>query len=96
MGGNYRLGVDVGGTFTDCLLLNVETGETWQAKVASTPEDQSVGVRTGIDQILDKISDSSSVVVQVLNHGTTVATNAILEGQGAKVALVSFQSACWN
>lgn len=85
---SYRLGVDVGGTFTDLLLLNVDTGETWQAKVASTPEDQSLGVRTGIDQILDKIPDSSTVVLQVVNHGTTVATNAILEGQGAKVALI--------
>ncbi|KAF8207605.1 5-oxoprolinase [Mycena galopus ATCC 62051] len=91
MGDNYRLGeirVDVGGTFTDLLLLNVKTGEKWQAKVASTPADQSLGVRTGIDQILEKIPDGASVVVQVVNHGTTVATNAILEGQGAKVALI--------
>ncbi|KAJ7650399.1 5-oxoprolinase [Roridomyces roridus] len=84
----YRIGCDVGGTFTDVFLLNVQTGETWQAKVPSTPEDQSVGVRTGIDQILDKIPDGSNVVLQVLNHGTTVGTNAILEGRGAKVALI--------
>ncbi|KAJ6494693.1 5-oxoprolinase [Mycena vitilis] len=88
MGGKYRLGVDVGGTFTDVLLLLEDTGKTWQAKVASTPEDQSLGVRTGIDQILDKIPDGSTVVLDVVNHGTTVATNAILEGQGAKVALI--------
>ncbi|KAK7033013.1 putative hydantoin utilization protein [Favolaschia claudopus] len=88
MGGNYRLGVDVGGTFTDILLLNVDTGETWRAKVASSPKDQSLAVCRGIDQVLEKIPDSASVEVQVVNHGTTVATNAILEGAGAKVALV--------
>ena len=65
----------MGGTFTDLLLLNVETGEKWQAKVASTPEDQSLGVRSGIDQILAKIPNGASVVVQVTSHGTTVATN---------------------
>ncbi|KAJ7227050.1 5-oxoprolinase [Mycena pura] len=88
MGGDYRLGVDVGGTFTDSLLINVDTGETWCAKVASTPQDQSLGVRAGIDQILNQIPDGSRVVLQVVNHGTTVATNAILEGRGAKVALI--------
>ncbi|KAJ7127119.1 Hydantoinase/oxoprolinase-domain-containing protein [Mycena epipterygia] len=88
MGANYRLGVDVGGTFTDLLLLNVDTGETWQAKVASTPEDQAIGVHTGINQILDKILDGASVVLQVITHGTTVATNLILEGGGAKVGLI--------
>ncbi|KAJ7178558.1 5-oxoprolinase [Mycena crocata] len=87
MGADYRLGVDVGGTFTDLLLLNVDTGETWQAKVPTTP-DQSLGVCSGIDQMLDKIPGSSTVVLQVVNHGTTVVTNAILEGQGAKVALI--------
>lgn len=76
------------GTFTDLLLLNVDTGETWQAKVASTPEDQAIGVHTGINQILDKIPDGASVVLQVITHGTTVATNLILEGGGAKVGLI--------
>ncbi|KAJ7903671.1 5-oxoprolinase [Mycena olivaceomarginata] len=90
MGDNsyYRLGVDVGGSFTDVLLLNTKTGETWRAKVASTPADQSLGVRTGIDRILHQIPDNANVMLQVVNHGTTVATNAILEGQGAKVALI--------
>ncbi|KAF7316917.1 hypothetical protein HMN09_00425800 [Mycena chlorophos] len=88
MTGNYRLGVDVGGTFTDVLLLNVDTGTTWRAKVSTTPEDQSIGVRTGIDRILNEIPDGSSVILQVVNHGTTVATNALLESKGAKVALI--------
>jgi N-methylhydantoinase A/oxoprolinase/acetone carboxylase beta subunit len=78
------------------LLLNTKTGETWRAKVSSTPADQSLGVRTGIDQILHQIPDNANVVLQVVNHGTTVATNAILEGQGAKVVRVFCQTAHWN
>ena len=85
---SYRLGVDVGGTFTDLLLLRVDTGETWRAKVPSTPEDLSLGVIQGKDYILSKIPGSADVVLHVVNHGTTVATNVILERKGAKVALV--------
>lgn len=85
---SYRLGVDVGGTFTDLLLLRENTGETWRAKVASTPHDQSLAVIDGKDQILKNIPDGANIVLHVVNHGTTVATNAILEQKGARVALV--------
>lgn len=85
---SYRLGVDVGGTFTDLLLLREDTGETWRAKVPSTPEDQSLAVIDGKDKILKNVQDGADVVLHVVNHGTTVATNAILEQKGAKVALV--------
>ena len=88
MSASYRLGVDVGGTFTDLSLLCEETGESWRAKVPSTPEDLSVGVIEGRNQILSNIPNGSDVVLHVVNHGTTVATNAILEQKGAKVALV--------
>ena len=84
----YRLGVDVGGTFTDLLLLDEGTGETWRAKVPSTPKDQSIGVLYGVEQIMSKIPNGSDVELAVVNHGTTIATNAILEQKGAKVALV--------
>ncbi|MEO6881775.1 MAG: hydantoinase/oxoprolinase N-terminal domain-containing protein, partial [Mycobacteriaceae bacterium] len=47
----YRLGVDVGGTFTDVLLVDSDSGATWRAKTASTPADQSVGVLHGIDLV---------------------------------------------
>ncbi|MDQ1308898.1 MAG: N-methylhydantoinase, partial [Pseudomonadota bacterium] len=47
----YRLGVDVGGTFTDLLLVNETTGQTWKAKVSSTPHDQSEGVLRGIERV---------------------------------------------
>lgn len=84
----YRLGVDVGGTFTDVLLVEEASGATWRAKTASTPSDQAVGVRNGIAKVCDEAGIALSEVAQVL-HGTTVATNAILEGKGATVGLVT-------
>jgi N-methylhydantoinase A len=84
----YRLGVDVGGTFTDVLLVEEASGATWRAKTASTPSDQAVGVRNGIAKVCEEAGISLSDVAQVL-HGTTVATNAILEGKGATVGLVT-------
>lgn len=84
----YRLGVDVGGTFTDVLLVEETSGETWRAKTASTPADQAVGVLNGINQVCEAAGISLVEVAEVL-HGTTVATNAILEGKGATVGLVT-------
>jgi N-methylhydantoinase A len=84
----YRLGVDVGGTFTDILLVNEESGETFRAKTSSTPSDQSIGVLRGIDQACTLAGIELDQVTNVL-HGTTVATNAILEGKGARVGLVT-------
>lgn len=84
----FRLGVDVGGTFTDILLINEDTGETFRGKTSSTPQDQSVGVLRGIEQVCRAAGVSVSEVGEVL-HGTTVATNAILEKKGARVGLVT-------
>ncbi len=84
----YRLGVDVGGTFTDILLINEETGATHRAKTASTPEDQSVGVLRGIERACGVAGVTMTEISEVF-HGTTVATNAILEGKGARVGLVT-------
>ena len=84
----YRLGVDVGGTFTDILLIDEDSGATFRAKTSSTPEDQSVGVLRGIDQACAAAGIERSSVGDVF-HGTTVATNAILEGKGARVGLVT-------
>lgn len=84
----YRLGVDVGGTFTDVLLVNEETGDTYRAKTSSTPEDQSVGVLRGIERVCEEAGVTLSQVTEIL-HGTTVATNAILEGKGARVGLLT-------
>ena len=84
----YRLGVDVGGTFTDLLLINEQTGETHTAKVPSTPEDSSIGVLNGIARICE-LSNVEPTSISRVMHGTTVATNAVLTGKGAKVGLVT-------
>lgn len=84
----YRLGVDVGGTFTDILLIDEGSGATHRAKTASTPEDQSVGVLRGIERVCEAAGVTMAEISEVL-HGTTVATNAILEGKGARVGLVT-------
>jgi len=84
----YRLGVDVGGTFTDLLLVNEKTGQTWKAKVSSTPADQSVGVLRGIDRVCRAAAVSPAAIEHVM-HGTTIATNTVLTGTGARVGLVT-------
>ena len=86
----YRVGVDVGGTFTDVLLIDTTSGDTWRAKTASTPEDQSIGVLRGIERVCAAAGVGAGEIGEVL-HGTTIATNAILEGKGAKVGLVTTQ-----
>lgn len=86
----YRLGVDVGGTFTDLLLINEETGETFRAKTPSTPSDSSIGVLNGIAHVADIAGVDPAEIHRVL-HGTTVATNAVIEGKGARVGLVVTQ-----
>ena len=85
---SYRLGVDVGGTFTDLLLINEESGETYTAKVPSTPEDSSIGVLNGIARICEQSQVDPKQITRVM-HGTTVATNAVLQGKGSKVGLVT-------
>ncbi|PXA99314.1 5-oxoprolinase [Nostoc sp. 3335mG] len=83
----YRLGVDVGGTFTDLLLLEEQSGEFWRHKTPSTPADSSVGILTGVEAICAK-AGVTPAEVEVFLHGTTVATNAILEGKGSRVGLI--------
>ncbi len=85
---SYRLGVDVGGTFTDVLLVDEQAGSTWRAKTASTPHDQSAGVLHGINKVCEQAGVDRGAIAHLL-HGTTVATNAILEGKGATVGLVT-------
>ncbi len=84
----YRLGVDVGGTFTDLLLIDETSGETYSAKVPSTPADSSIGVLNGIAKICDQNGIAPEHITHVM-HGTTVATNTVLEGKGARVGLVT-------
>lgn len=84
----YRLGVDVGGTFTDLILVNETSGDTFSAKVPSTPEDSSIGVLNGIGRVCDDAGINPKDITHVM-HGTTVATNTVLTGTGAKVGLVT-------
>jgi N-methylhydantoinase A len=85
---SYRLGVDVGGTFTDLLLVEESTGRTWSAKVASTPADQSIGVLHGIARVCERAGIDAAAIDHVM-HGTTVATNTVLTGTGAHCGLVT-------
>jgi N-methylhydantoinase A len=85
---SYRLGVDVGGTFTDLLLVNEKTGKTWSAKVPSTPADQSIGVLNGIKRVCERAGIDPTEIDHVM-HGTTVATNTVLTGTGARCGLVT-------
>ncbi len=85
--GLYRLGVDVGGTFTDLLLFDEADGRSWRAKVPSTPHDPSEAVISGTQRICAEAGIAPSAIRYFL-HGTTVATNAVLEGKGATVGLV--------
>jgi len=80
--------VDVGGTFTDVLLLNEQNGEIHTAKVPSTPSDSSIGVLAGIEKVCANANVALSEITHVM-HGTTVATNTVLTGTGAKVGLVT-------
>ena len=81
-----RLGVDVGGTFTDAVLWDGERLVT--AKAPSTPDDQSAGVLAAVEAVLER-AGAAPDAVRAFSHGTTVATNALLEGRGARTALVA-------
>jgi N-methylhydantoinase A len=82
------LGVDVGGTFTDAVLLTAEGFHT--GKAPTTPEDQSGGVMAAVREALER-ADAGANAVERLVHGMTVGTNALLEGRTARTALVATQ-----
>jgi N-methylhydantoinase A len=84
---SYRLGVDVGGTFTDLLVVDEATGRTFRDKVPSTPDDPSRAVVAGARQVCEA-NGIAPGEIELFLHGTTVATNAVLEGKVAKVGLV--------
>jgi N-methylhydantoinase A len=87
----YKLGTDVGGTFTDFILISA-SGETRIHKTLSTPEDPSIGVISGIHDLADVLNLSLEEFVnriETIVHGTTVATNALLTLKGAKTALIT-------
>ncbi|VTU41966.1 hydantoinase/oxoprolinase family protein [Variovorax sp. RA8] len=83
-----RIGIDVGGTFTDVVLVDDASGQIWSTKVATTPADRVMGAMNGFRKILE-LSARDSSEVGFIGHGTTMATNMIVEGKGAKTALVT-------
>ncbi len=84
----YRLGVDIGGTFTDAVLVDEETGETRIAKLPTTPTDPSIGFMN-VTRRLVSAGGVDPRDVAIIVHGTTVATNAVIEGNVARTAFVT-------
>src|SRR5215831_9067213 len=87
----YRIGVDVGGTFTDLVAVD-EEGRATLAKVPSTPDDPSIGVVDGLKLLAETLGAELSILLRETErvvHGTTVATNALLEHRGARVGLLT-------
>src|SRR6516164_4226983 len=84
----WRIGVDIGGTFTDVVLVDEETGRIGVAKVPTTPRDVTQGVIDGIRQGLTRYRVDPTGVV-LLAHATTIVTNALLEEKGAKAGFIT-------
>ena len=84
MNKNLIIGVDVGGTFTDVFILDELSSSVLVAKVPTTPKDQSIGFLNGILTQVDGLANVSTII-----HGTTVATNALLERKGAKTGVIT-------
>ena len=85
----YRIGVDIGGTFTDIVAVNQKNGQQFNGKVLTTPENPSKGVLTGIKDIIskNKINPNNCRII----HGTTLVANALIERKGSKTALLTTQ-----
>jgi N-methylhydantoinase A/oxoprolinase/acetone carboxylase beta subunit len=82
------IGVDVGGTFTDVVLFDSETNETAIHKVPTTPDDPSRGVMTGVLELCERLAINPGAITH-LYHGTTIATNAVLEYKGARSGMIT-------
>ena len=88
---SYKIGIDVGGTFTDLVAVD-ESGRVVHTKTASTPQDQSVGVMEGLALLAAALETQLAPMLsntERIFHGTTVATNALLERKGARVGLLT-------
>jgi N-methylhydantoinase A len=83
-----RIGVDIGGTFTDLQILDERTGALNNLKTPTTPEDPSIGLMTGIDEAARRFGFEPADIAYLL-HGTTIATNAVLERKLARGVLVA-------
>lgn len=88
MAERYSIGVDIGGTFTDLVMLDAASGRLYNEKVLTTPHDPSLGVLEGVDRILAANGATPGDVRHVI-HGTTLVANAVIERRGSRVALVT-------
>jgi N-methylhydantoinase A len=84
----YCVGIDVGGTFTDVTIVEMESGQAWLTKVESTPNDPSIGFLNGLRRAAALVGVTIDEVGRII-HGTTVATNAVLERRPTRLALLS-------
>ena len=87
-GFGYRIGIDVGGTFTDVVLISNKTGETSVTKTLNKHLDRAVTVVESIEVLLKKTGVNASKI-DCISHGTTITTNAVIERKGAKTALIT-------
>lgn len=83
-----RMGIDVGGTFTDVVLIDDVSGLHWSVKVPTTPKDRVVGAVAGFARVLE-VSGAGADEIGFIGHGTTMATNMVVEHKGARTALVT-------
>jgi len=83
----WRIGVDIGGTFTDVALVDDATGEIGVAKAPTTPQDFAAGVLSALAQAMERYGVQAAEV-GLLAHATTVVTNALLEEKGARAAVI--------
>lgn len=88
MSGRLRIGIDIGGTFTDLLAYNQKTGRFTIGKTLTTPDDPARAVQSGVERLV-RDADSASADVEQIVHGTTLVTNALIERKGAKTALIT-------
>ena len=87
---SYMIGVDVGGTFTDLSVFNTETEIIFNHKLSSTPGDPSQAIVDGIQEVI-RLLHFEAEEISYLAHGTTVATNALIEKKGARVGIITTQ-----
>ena len=83
-----RIGLDVGGTFTDVILMDPDSGAVFSTKVPTTPGDPVEGALTGVRRVLE-LAGASAQEIGFIGHGTTIATNLLVEGKGARAALIT-------
>jgi 5-oxoprolinase (ATP-hydrolysing)/N-methylhydantoinase A len=88
--GRYRIGFDIGGTFTDFILLDATRTEIQLHKCLTTPQDPSIGALQGLGELVANAGIALSDVDEIV-HGTTLVTNALIERRGARLGLITTQ-----